>query len=128
MAKETLSDRVERLENIALGSDTRLTRLESIVSVLAEAQQKTDMGLDQLTVHLDHMTVHLDQLTVRLDQLAAQGAETDRRLRQLAEDTDRRLRQLGETTDLRLRELGEATDRRISQLVIAMGEFIRQRQ
>jgi methyl-accepting chemotaxis protein len=90
--------------------ETRLTRLEQIVGILAEDQH----SLTKIVADLARETrIGFDRVAAQFEQIGKRMDENSEHMRQ----TDERMRQ----TDERMRR----TDERIDKLVVAMGEFMR---
>ena len=110
--------------------EERIQRLEQVVGLIAEGQLK-----------LEEVVTELGTFTRRgFDFLAELGAETDRRMRQTDErmrQTDERMRQTDESirqlreqasrTDEQMRHTTEHINERMDKLIVAIGEFMRQR-
>jgi len=95
--------------------DARVSRLESALERLAEAQARTQEQLqalaasvDQLTRRVDQLVLRMDELTQRVDQLAQRMDELTQRVDQLAQRVDRladvTAAMRGELLELRYRE------------------------
>ena len=100
----------------------RLDRLEQVVTILAEGR----ISLEKTVAELATATRRgFDQVAAQFDVIGKRMAETDERMRQMAQenaqrsrDVDDRIRQLARENSQRSREV----DERVDKLVLAIGK------
>ena len=126
----SLFEEVERNREEAV-TKHEFNELKDVVRQLAEAQLKTEVRLDNLTVKMEELAeaqkkteARLDRLTVKVEELAEAQKRTEARVEELAEAqkrTEARVEELAEAqkrTEARVEELAEAQKRTEKEVAV----------